>query len=172
MTLCIIAGIILALVAVAEIVAGIFTERMYRKRGEGLDRRLDAIVEREGRLDSREIQLDRREAEVAEREKKAPQGVLPGDPIKVVMVNRPIRKLRTKACLDFGEIRDQCDSVDDFRRAIECYTEQVKDGLRERICAEAKNLVTFAEIADPSHWNREIIAELWVAEGGPGDGGL
>ena len=166
----IIAIIILVIGAAAEITVYVFTDKLLKKREKGLDLREDAIVEAEGELDSREIQLDRREDEIAEREKKLPQGVLPGDPIKVVTVNRPIRKFRAKACVELDRIFNNGAFIDadDAKRKIECYTEQIKDGLRDRICKDVRNMVTFSALSN--HWNREIIAELWVAEGGPDDG--
>lgn len=100
MTSVLIACIILAVGAAAEIIVYVFTDRLLKKREDGLDLRKDAIGKKEGVLDSREIQLDRRESEIAEREKILPQGVLPRDRFEVVTVNRPIRKIAASAIMD------------------------------------------------------------------------
>ena len=172
MTPIIIALLILAIGAAVLIVAGIFTAKLLKKRKEGLDKRQDAITRREGKLDSREIQLDRRETDIAEREKRAPQGVLPGDRLEIVTVNRPIQKLRTETIIEFDKLFGEYGSMalpvlQDF---IADYTEQVKDGLRDRLCETARDLVLFSFCDDVCCGVREITAELWVAGGGSDNG--
>lgn len=168
----IIACIILLVGAAAEITAYVFTAKLLKKKEDGLNRRKDAIGKKEGVLDSREIQLDRRESEIAEREKVLPQGILPGDRLEVVTANRQIRKIAASAIMDVDVFMGSYGSfgISSCQPFISECTERVKDELRDEICKGVRELISFFMCDDVRRGKREVVAELWVAEGGPDDG--
>lgn len=142
MTLIIIAGIILALVALAEIVAGIFTAKMLKKREAGLDKRKDAIAEREDFLDRREAQLDRREAKLAEREKKTP---------------RPVRVKRT---VSFDDVFHESIGGENVQRSLENHVVSLKGQLLDILC----DRIIVKQFNPPESDDVELTAELWILE--------
>ena len=144
MTYIIIAGIILAVGAVAEIVAGIFTDKMLKKREEGLDRRQDAITKREYFLDRREAQLDRWEAKLAEREKKKP------------------RPVRVKKTVSFDDVFHESIGGENVQRSLNGFCHI----LRHQLLDELYDHITVKQFNPPESDEVELTAELWILEGG------
>lgn len=144
MTPIIIADIILIIGAVAEIVAGIFTAKMLKKREEGLDRRQGAITEREYCLDRREDCLDRREAEIAEREKKAP------------------RPVRVKKTVSFDDVFHESIGGESVQRSLNGFCHI----LRHQLLDELYDHITVKQFNPPGSDDVELTAELWILEEG------
>lgn len=138
MTPIIIAGIILAVGAVAEIVAGIFTAKMFKKREEGLDRR-QAI-------------LDQREA-------------ILGDPCEtphfVSQSKKPVR-VCAKRTVSFDDVFHESIGGASVQRSLNgfCYS------LRHQLLDELYDHITVKQFNPPESDEVELTAELWILEGG------
>ena len=143
MTYIIIAIIILAIGAAAEITAYVFTDRLLKKREEGLDRREDAIITAEGELDSREIQVDRREAEIAEREKKL-----------------------VRVCGRTSFSREDCIRAIERETTYAEFKQRWIYAAKYKVCESLMDKMTVFQ-EQTKDGRMMIRAELWVVEGGP-----
>lgn len=136
MTPYIIAGIILVVGALAEIVAGIFTAKMFRKREEGLDRR-QAI-------------LDQREA-------------ILGDPCEtphfVSQSKKPVR-VCAKRTVSFDDVFHESIGGENVQRSLENHVELLKGLLLDVLYDH----ITVKQFNPPESDEVELTAELWILE--------
>ena len=138
MTDIIIAGIILAVGLAGEIVAGIFTVKMLKKREEGLDRR-QAI-------------LDQREA-------------ILGDPCEtphfVSQSKKPVR-VCAKRTVSFDDVFHESIGGENVQRSLENHVELLKGLLLDVLYDH----ITVKQFNPPESDEVELTAELWILEGG------
>ena len=136
MTPIIIAGIILAAGAVAEIVAGIFTAKMLKKREAGLDRR-QAI-------------LDQREAILGN-----PQEA----PHFVSQSKKPVR-VCAKRTVSFDDVFHESIGGENVQRSLENHVELLKGLLLDVLYDH----ITVKQFNPPESDEVELTAELWILE--------
>ena len=155
MTPYIIAGIILVIGLAGEIVAGIFTAKMFKKRGAALDKRRDAITEREDfldcreaaiaewedRNDSRELRLALWESRLAAREKKA-------------------HHVCAKKTVSFDDVFHESIGGENVQRSLENHVALLKGLLWDVLYDH----ITVKQFNPPESDEVELTAELWILE--------
>ena len=136
MTPYIIAGIILAVGLAGEIVAGIFTVKMLKKREEGLDRR-QAI-------------LDQREAILGD-----PQEA----PHFVSQSKNPVR-VCVKRTVSFDDVFHESIGGENVQRSLENHVASLKGQLLDVLYDH----ITVKQFNPPESDEVELTAELWILE--------